>query len=72
MNVVPPNELRELEGRMVWNLAGCMLARVGGKSRVDYLSATQQETVRNLARGWLVDPPPSWAAVFKLLAPTAG
>jgi hypothetical protein len=50
-------ELDELQSRAVLNLAGCMLARVDGKSPVDYLSAPQQEAVRVQGRRWLTAPP---------------
>jgi 5-methylthioribose kinase len=53
-------ELVSLEQRMIWNLAGCLLARVDGKSPVEYLSQEQQVCVRDLARGWIVNPPPRW------------
>jgi len=59
-NVVIPSELVDLEGRMLWNLAGCLLARVDGKSRVDYLASEREQAVRTLARGWLADPPRTW------------
>jgi 5-methylthioribose kinase len=55
--VVAPPEVRELERRMLGNLAGCTLARVDGKSPVDYLTAEQQEIVRELGREWLLEPP---------------
>jgi 5-methylthioribose kinase len=51
------SELADLELRTLGNLAGCMLARVDGKSPVDYLSAAQREAVRRLARNWLFEPP---------------
>lgn len=50
-------ELVELERRAVLNLAGCMLARVDGKSPVDYLDLAAQGRVRDVARRWLVEPP---------------
>jgi thiamine kinase-like enzyme len=53
-------ELTCLEERMVWNLAGCLLARVDGKSPVDYLSAEQQRSVREAARRWVASPPRTW------------
>jgi Ser/Thr protein kinase RdoA (MazF antagonist) len=65
-------ELVGLEGRMLWNLAGCLLARVDGKSRVDYLSPQQQQWVRTLARGWLVDPPRTWENAVTRLNAAAG
>jgi 5-methylthioribose kinase len=49
-------EITALESRLVLNLAGCMLARVDGKSRVEYLSPAQQEVVRRVARKWLLTP----------------
>ena len=53
------SELDELECRTVWNLAGCMCARVDGKSPVDYLTAAERDAVRELSRRWLVVPPTS-------------
>jgi thiamine kinase-like enzyme len=53
-------ELAALEQRILLNLAGCMLARVDGKSPVDYLNETQRELVRGAARSWLMKPPQSW------------
>jgi 5-methylthioribose kinase len=64
---VPPDELASLERRMLWNLAGCLLARVDGKSPVDYLAADQQETVRRLARQWLASPPTVFEAAIETL-----
>ncbi|MFM1801598.1 MAG: hypothetical protein RJA81_950, partial [Planctomycetota bacterium] len=40
---------RDLESRTVAHLAACMLARVDGKSPVDYLSEPDQDTVRRLS-----------------------
>jgi 5-methylthioribose kinase len=60
-------ELNSLDSRMVVNLAGCLLARVDGKSPVDYLTATGQALVRNLARDWLRQPPPTWEAAVSML-----
>ncbi|MEX2172768.1 MAG: aminoglycoside phosphotransferase family protein [Pirellulaceae bacterium] len=59
---IAPDQLESLEARMLWNLAGCLLARVDGKSPVDYLSASQQSEVRELARAWLAAPPRQWEA----------
>jgi 5-methylthioribose kinase len=53
-------EWTALEQRAMWSLAGCMLARVDGKSRVEYLSAGQQQPVRKLSCEWLLRPPESW------------
>jgi 5-methylthioribose kinase len=57
---VASDELTSLEQRTLWNLAGCLLARVDGKSPVDYLSPAQQQVARELARQWIVSPPPTW------------
>lgn len=66
LNSVAADEITELEGRMMWNLAACMLARVDGKSPVDYLSQVQQEAVRGLARNWLFQRPPDWDAAIRV------
>ena len=60
-------ELASLEARTVWNLAGCMLARVDGKSPVDYLSADHQRLVRDVARQWLSAPPRTWNGACAVL-----
>lgn len=52
--VVSTSELDDLEHRLLANLAGCLLARVDGKSRVDYLTPHQQDRVRRLARAMLL------------------
>lgn len=57
---VSPEELAALESRMLWNLAGCTLARVDGKSPMDYLNADQQDEARQLGRQWLAQPPLEW------------
>jgi 5-methylthioribose kinase len=53
-------EMADLEQRAMLNLAGCLLARIDGKSPVDYLNPQQQAVVRGLASGWLVQPPAGW------------
>ena len=60
-------ELADLEERAVLNLAGCMLARIDGKSPVDYLSFSQQQAVRQLASRWLLHPPASLRAALDVL-----
>ncbi|HMC10778.1 MAG TPA: aminoglycoside phosphotransferase family protein [Pirellulaceae bacterium] len=60
LRTVATDELASLEQRMLWNIAGCMLARVDGKSPVDYLTVDQQSVVRELARSWIIDPPQTW------------
>jgi aminoglycoside phosphotransferase (APT) family kinase protein len=61
---VPADELADLERRMLLNLAGCLLARVDGKSPVDYLSSPMQAAARDLGRGWLREPPRDWDAAM--------
>jgi 5-methylthioribose kinase len=61
------DELADLERRMLFNLAGCMLARVDGKSPVDYLSDAHKTLVRQLARAWLAEPPVTIAAALNVL-----
>jgi 5-methylthioribose kinase len=60
---VAAEELALLQQRMLLNLAGCMLARVDGKSPVDYLNERQRAEVREVARGWLVNPLGRWEEV---------
>ncbi len=53
--------------RSVRHLAGCLLARIDGKSPVDYLPHDWQRThVRTLSHAWLLDPPPSINHCFYL------
>ncbi|MDP6952056.1 MAG: aminoglycoside phosphotransferase family protein [Alphaproteobacteria bacterium] len=46
----------DLAARAAALLPALMLARVDGKSPVDYLATGQQAEVRNFARAWLFDP----------------
>jgi 5-methylthioribose kinase len=54
-------EFAALTGRSIANLGGCLLARVDGKSRVDYLNDSGQGKVRRLARNLLLHPPTTWS-----------
>jgi aminoglycoside phosphotransferase (APT) family kinase protein len=63
LRTVDAREVEMLEQGMLVNLAGCMLARVDGKSPVDYLRERQQEIVRAIARKWLAQPPRRWEEV---------
>jgi hypothetical protein len=54
---VPAKELHNLKQRMMLNLAGCLLARVDGKSPLEYLDEDERRAVRKLGREWLVNPP---------------
>lgn len=56
--VVGEAEWCDLERRAQQNTAGCLLARVDGKSRVEYL--TQDEPIRELARSLLLEPARNW------------
>lgn len=58
-------ETEAVERRGMFNLAGCLLARVDGKSRVEYLART--DPVRKLARDWLREPPENWSEAHTLL-----
>ena len=60
MKSIPADEMAALEQRFLLNLAGCMLARVDGKSPVDYLNPQQQQTVRSIAGQWLKETPTTW------------
>jgi hypothetical protein len=60
-------ETAHLEQRTLANLAGCLLARVDGKSPVDYLSPNEQHCVREIGRDWLIHPPPTWADAVQQL-----
>jgi 5-methylthioribose kinase len=64
--VIAADELTSLEARLLWNLAGCLLARIDGKSPVDYLSSEQQQRTRNLARNWIIEPPRTWNEAARL------
>ncbi len=52
------------EAHTVSHLAACMLARVDGKSTVDYLTLEAQSFVREVTRGWLLSPPDRVASAF--------
>jgi len=67
---VAADETAALERRMLFNLAGCMLARVDGKSPVEYLAKEQQKQVRDLSRGWLTRPPDTWAGAANAVLST--
>jgi 5-methylthioribose kinase len=55
-----------LEYRAVQNLAGCLLARIDGKSRVDYLDPSGQAAARSLARSLFLYPC-DWSGVVRML-----
>ena len=53
--------------RTIKHLAACMLARVDGKSTVDYLSSSQQDQVRSFALSLILDAPASLPQAFQRL-----
>lgn len=55
--IASPDDFESLDRRAAQNLAACMLARIDGKSKVEYLSETNRNTVRTLARNMLTDVP---------------
>ncbi len=59
------NDNSSLATRGGANLAACLLARIDGKSPVDYLSFEQRATVRELAIQLLRSPPANMEFVFQ-------
>ena len=66
------NEYAAVVARGIHNLAGCLLARVDGKSRVDYLDSAAQSTARRLARDLLFQKPSNWSEVSQRFATLLG
>jgi 5-methylthioribose kinase len=62
-----PEIVRDIERRTMPHLAACLLARVDGKSPVDYLSTSEQQLVREFVRPLLSDPPESWSEFERVL-----
>jgi len=60
----------EISRRTVPHLAGCLLARIDGKSPVDYLDEQRQEVARRFALGLFQDLPPRIVDVFEGLRRT--
>jgi aminoglycoside phosphotransferase (APT) family kinase protein len=61
-----------LEARIAALLPALMLARVDGKSPVEYLSASAKDTVRAIARPVIADPPATIRALFARLGAPHG
>jgi len=57
-------QLEDLMRRSVLHLAACTLARVDGKSQVEYLGKATRERVRAFGTSLLIDPPESWDGVL--------
>jgi 5-methylthioribose kinase len=68
----PADTADRLEARSVQHWAACLLARVDGKSPVEYLDTAQQDRVRRLARGLLLQPPRRLENVLDALTQTCG
>jgi len=60
-------ELPAIEARAVANFAACALARVDGKSPVDYLNGEQQDTVRMLSTAVLTTASERWSEVEAMI-----
>ncbi len=58
---VKQDELHDLTARAAQNLAACALARIDGKSKVEYLAdESKREQVRRMCRQLLADEPAAW------------
>jgi hypothetical protein len=67
---LPAEALADFETSTVRHLPLLMLARIDGKSPVEYLTAESvRETVRSIARSWILDPP---AGVEQILSRLEG
>lgn len=65
---VTADELRRLEARAVQNFAGCALARVDGKSPVEYLTdESMRDAVRRFTAALLRESPASWNAALDVV-----
>jgi 5-methylthioribose kinase len=62
----------ELVGRAILHVAACSLARVDGKSPVEYLDADQQAIARAFAREALLSAPATWDDLCGVLVDAAG
>jgi 5-methylthioribose kinase len=62
-----PSELGALVERGIQNFAGCAIARLDGKSKIDYLNDNgRRDAVRELCRRVFVERPSQWADVRQL------
>ncbi|MCI0335137.1 MAG: phosphotransferase [Planctomycetes bacterium] len=65
--VISSNELDALIGRSILNFAGCALARLDGKSKIDYLNdGCRRDAMRELCRRVFTEPPKRWTDVRQL------
>jgi len=66
--VLSADECARLERRAVRNLGACLLARVDGKSPVEYLTVeSHREQVRNIGRQLLLSESTTWADLAALV-----
>jgi 5-methylthioribose kinase len=66
-SVVSRDKLEALVGRGILNFAGCALARLDGKSRIDYLDdRAKRDAVRELCRTVFASNPTQWADVRRI------
>ncbi len=64
---VDDDQFAILQGRAILHLAACLLARVDGKSPVDYLDPNQQAAVRRVAVGLLEGEPRRWEEALQTI-----
>lgn len=62
-------EFQRLVQRGIRNCAACCLARIDGKSKVNYLDPQAQEYVRRVAGDLLASEPADWAGALAILWP---
>lgn len=62
-----PAEIESLIARAIQNFAGCALARIDGKSKVDYLDESRQNLVRGVCRTLLMNRPTTWDETTTIL-----
>jgi tRNA A-37 threonylcarbamoyl transferase component Bud32 len=68
---VSPRDFDALVGRGILNLAGCSLARLDGKSRIEYLNDnSRRDAVRELCRQIFATRPHQWSDVRNLASST--
>lgn len=65
-----PFATAEIQRRTRAHLAGCMLARIDGTSKVDYVDEESSDQVRTFCRALLLDPPVGWPETLQLLRQT--
>ncbi len=68
-HVATEEERRALTDRALLNLGACMLARIDGKSKVEYLTEEPlRDEIRQFARHMLLDPPKTWLDLTRRFA----